>query len=179
MFKGMKFSPPKGLVMPFFLVILVAIVLLFLLRTTDGFGADVSNSVRMYDNNVKYNVGSVVSLNNVLYEMVEGAGAPGYSPLRPGDKLWQKLYDNNTVYKVGDVVRFRGSAYQMVEGAGAPGYPPLRPGDKLWAEQYSDSKIYSVGNTVTFQGSVYTMVEGAGAAGYNPARPGDRLWQKK
>lgn len=172
--KWLKFSGLKGLATPIFLV--VAVVLLFLVRfyNIDGFGADVSSSVRMYDNNVIYNVGSVVSLNNILYEMVEGAGAPGYSPLRQGDKLWQRLYDNNTVYKVGDVIRFRGSTYQMVEGAGAPGYPPLRPGDKLWAEQYSDSKIYSVGNTVTFQGGVYTMVEGAGTAGYNPERPGDK-----
>jgi hypothetical protein len=64
--------------------------------------------------------------------MVEGAGAPGYSPNRPGDKLWAQAYSNMRVYNPGDRVVYKGVTYNMVEGAGAAGYAPDRAGDRLW-----------------------------------------------
>jgi hypothetical protein len=45
----------------------------------------------IYDNGKTYKVGDRVSLNGKYYEMVEAAGAAGYSPLRQGDKLWRQL----------------------------------------------------------------------------------------
>jgi len=41
-----------------------------------------------YDNNKVYSVGDQVTMNGRTYKMVEAAGAAGYSPERPGDKLW-------------------------------------------------------------------------------------------
>ena len=98
----------------------------------EGFVVDSSAAMSPYDNTKTYNIGAIVSYNGSLYEMVQGAGAPGYAPLRPGDQLWQAVYNNNSVYTVGQIVRFQGNSYVMVEGAGAPGYAPLRPGDRLW-----------------------------------------------
>ena len=174
-----KFGLSGPLIKPLLVAIVVVGAIFLIVRNIDGFSPDISRAVRMYDNNVTYSPGTVISFNGVMYEMVEGAGAPGYAPLRPGDKLWQALYDNNVTYKVGDKVRYKGESFTMVEGAGAPGYAPDRPGDRLWAKAYSDSVIYRVGDKVSFNGTVYTMVEGAGAAGYSPNRPGDRLWQKQ
>jgi glyoxylate utilization-related uncharacterized protein len=174
-----KFALSGPLIKPLLVAIIVVGIIFLVVRNIDGFSPDVSNAIRMYDNSVTYSPGAVISFNGVLYEMVEGAGAPGYAPLRPGDKLWKALYDNNTTYQVGANVRYKGQSYTMVEGAGAPGYAPDRQGDKLWAKAYSDSVIYNVGDRVSFNGSVYKMVEGAGAAGYSPSRPGDRLWQKQ
>ena len=171
-----SFSSP--MIKPLLIAIIVVGLIFVLVRNIDAFSPDVSNAIRMYDNSITYSPGAVVSFNGKMYEMVEGAGAPGYPPLRPGDKLWQALYDNNTTYQVGAVVRYKGMMYQMVEGAGAPGYAPDRPGDRLWAQAYSNSAVYRVGDKVTFKGGMYRMVEGAGAAGYAPDRPGDRLWQK-
>jgi hypothetical protein len=173
-----KSSFSGSMLMPLLIAIIAAGLVFVLLRNIEAFSPDVSKSIRMYDNSVTYSPGAVVSFNGTMYEMVEGAGAPGYAPLRPGDKLWQALYDNNTTYQVGAVVRYKGAGYTMVEGAGAPGYAPDRPGDRLWARAYSDLVVYRVGDRVSFNGSLYQMVEGAGAAGYSPSRPGDRLWQK-
>ena len=156
----------------------VVALIYFVVHNIDGFAADISSSVSLYDNSKVYSPGSIVLFNNNMYEMVEGAGAPGYAPLRPGDQLWKELYDNNKIYKVGDVIRFKGASYTMVEGAGAPGYAPNRPGDKLWGQAYSNNVIYRPGDRVAFKGAVYRMVEGAGAAGYAPDRQGDRLWTR-
>ena len=173
-----KFSLSGPMMKPLLIAIVVVGLMFLLVRNIDAFSPDVSNSIRMYDNSVTYSPGAVVSFNGKLYEMVEGAGAAGYSPDRQGDQLWKPLYDNNTTYQVGAVVRYKGMTYQMVEGAGAAGYAPDRPGDKLWAQAYSNSAVYRVGDRVAFKGGMYSMVEGAGAAGYAPDRPGDRLWQK-
>ena len=43
---------------------------------------------RPYDNSVTYRVNDLVIFNNAIFKMQEGAGVPGYSPDRPGDKLW-------------------------------------------------------------------------------------------
>lgn len=151
---------------------------IFYLRRIDNFSPDISNAIKMYDNSVTYSPGAVISFNGKLFEMVDGAGAPGYPPSRPGDQLWKPLYDNNSTYKVGAVVRYKGMTYQMIEEAGSSGYAPDRPGDKLWAQAYSNSTIYRAGDRVAFKGGMYKMLEAAGASGYAPDRPGDRLWQK-
>jgi hypothetical protein len=44
-----------------------------------------------YSPSKTYAVGESVSFNGSTYRMVEGAGAPGYAPDRPGDRLWQKV----------------------------------------------------------------------------------------
>ena len=74
--------------------IAVVAVIYIVMNNIDGFAADISTSVSLYDNSKVYSVGSIVMFNNNMYEMVEGAGAPGYAPLRPGDNLWKELYDN-------------------------------------------------------------------------------------
>ena len=174
-----KFSLSSPMIIPLLIAIVVVGLIFILVRNIDAFSPDVSNAIRMYDNSITYSPGAVVSFNGTMYEMVEGPGAPGYPPLRPGDKLWQALYDNNITYQVGAVVRYKGMSYTMVESAGAPGYAPDRAGDKLWARTYSDSVVYRIGDRVIHNGSKYMMVEGAGASGYSPTRPGDRLWQKQ
>ena len=171
----------NNMVIPLIGALCVSVVLLVLNIgiSNEGFAVDSSAAISPYDNTKTYSVGAVVAFNGSLYEMVQGAGAPGYAPLRPGDQLWQAIYDNNAVYSVGQVVRFQGNSYVMVEGAGAPGYAPLRPGDRLWKKMYDNSKIYKVGDQVYFtDGNTYVMVEGAGAPGYAPLRPGDQLWKK-
>jgi len=45
----------------------------------------------VYSNTTTYKVGNVVIFNNSNYKMVEAAGSPGYSPDRPGDRLWVKV----------------------------------------------------------------------------------------
>ena len=124
----------NNMVIPLIGALCVSVVLLVLNIgiSNEGFAVDSSAAISPYDNTKTYSVGAVVAFNGSLYEMVQGAGAPGYAPLRPGDQLWQAIYDNNAVYSVGQVVRFQGNSYVMVEGAGAPGYAPLRPGDRLW-----------------------------------------------
>ena len=44
-----------------------------------------------YSGSKVYRVGDMVSFSGSTYKMVEGAGAPGYAPDRPGDRLWQKV----------------------------------------------------------------------------------------
>ena len=77
-------------------------------------------------------MGDVIRFRGSTYQMVEGAGAPGYPPLRPGDKLWAEQYSDSKIYSVGNTVTFQGGVYTMVEGAGAAGYNPARPGDRPW-----------------------------------------------
>jgi hypothetical protein len=91
-----------------------------------------------YSTTTVYKVGDSVLFNGVTYVMVEGAGQPGYPPLRAGDKLWKVFkgdYDNAKPYSVGDAVIFTNKAlYWMQESAGPAGYAPERPGDKLWVK---------------------------------------------
>ncbi len=160
-------------------LVLVAVLFVapILRRYAEGFQGSVTASLPMYDNSKIYQPGAIVTFDTEVYQMVEGAGAPGYAPNRPGDKLWRKLYDNQKIYTVGDRIVFKGQEYEMVEGAGAPGYAPDRPGDKLWAQPYNNGKVYNVGDKIAFEGRRYVMVEGAGAPGYAPNRPGDQLWR--
>jgi hypothetical protein len=44
-----------------------------------------------YNSGVVYNPGDICNINGTTYRMVEGAGRPGFSPLREGDKLWKAL----------------------------------------------------------------------------------------
>ena len=44
---------------------------------------------RPYDPSKTYQVNDHIIFNNGIFRMQEGAGAPGYNPNRPGDKLWQ------------------------------------------------------------------------------------------
>jgi hypothetical protein len=88
-----------------------------------------------YSATVKYSPGSIVTFQGVPYIMVEGAGSPGYPPLRAGDNLWKVfkgVYEPAVTYKVGEAIIQNKKLYWMREGAGAPGYAPDRVGDKLW-----------------------------------------------
>jgi len=49
-----------------------------------------------YDETTIYDIDDLVLFNNDVYIMVEPAGAPGYGPTRPGDKLWQNLGSFNS-----------------------------------------------------------------------------------
>ena len=56
----------------------------------------------LYTDAVTYVPGNVVSFRSNKFIMIEGAGAPGYSPGRPGDQLWTRLnFDINTIYITG------------------------------------------------------------------------------
>jgi len=44
-----------------------------------------------YSNSKTYRVGDQVIFNGATYKMVEAAGAAGYAPDRPGDKLWSMI----------------------------------------------------------------------------------------
>jgi hypothetical protein len=44
-----------------------------------------------YSNSVIYTVKDLIIWRDVIYEMREGAGAPGYNPDRQGDRLWQRI----------------------------------------------------------------------------------------
>jgi len=48
-------------------------------------------AIPTYDNNKTYAVGAKIKFQGQNYKMQEAAGAPGYAPNRPGDKLWVKL----------------------------------------------------------------------------------------
>lgn len=100
-----------------------------------------TSSAPAYSSTKTYSVGDKVSFKGSIYTMVEGAGAPGFAPDRPGDRLWQikpstptaaAAYSATKTYSVGDTISFNGSTYKMVEGAGSPGFAPDRPGDRLW-----------------------------------------------
>lgn len=52
-----------------------------------------------YDSSKVYRVNDRIIYNNGIFIMQEGAGAPGYNPSRPGDKLW-KLKGSYANYKV-------------------------------------------------------------------------------
>ena len=44
-----------------------------------------------YDASVIYTVKDLIIWRDIIYEMREGAGAPGYNPDREGDRLWARL----------------------------------------------------------------------------------------
>jgi hypothetical protein len=175
---GKKINLSGPMIIPLLAAIIVASLGFLLVRNIDAFSPDVSNSIRMYDNSVKYTPGAVVFFNGKLYEMVEGSGSAGYIPDKQDEEYWKPLYDNNVTYQVGAIVRYKGMTYRMIEAAGASGNPPDHPGKKFWAPVYNKSEIYRVGDVISFKGTLYKMVEAAGAAGYTPDRPNDRLWQK-
>ncbi len=52
-----------------------------------------------YSDSKTYEVNDHIIFNNGIFTMQEGAGAPGYNPSRPGDKLWKldKSYANYRV----------------------------------------------------------------------------------
>ena len=131
------------------IVYLVVSVEPFATLPTNAFDiADLKEPINAYDNGKVYSVGSIVKLNGSVYKMVEGIGAAGYSPERPGDKAWSKInkYDNSVVYTVGNVVDVNGAIYKMVEGIGASGYSPERPGDKAWERVKTTSKMSNTFN---------------------------------
>ena len=53
-----------------------------------GLVAPPAKTPKPYDNGKVYVVGDLVIFKGKTYKMVEGAGAAGYNPERPGDKLW-------------------------------------------------------------------------------------------
>lgn len=175
---GKKLNLSGPMIIPLLAAIVVASLGFLLVRNIDAFSPDVSNSIRMYDNTVRYTPGAVVFFNGKLYEMVEAARSSGNIPDKQDEDIWKPLYDNNVTYQVGAIVRYKGMTYRMIEAAGSSGNPPDRPGKKFWAPVYNNSEIYRIGDTISFKGSMYKMIESAGAAGYAPDRPNDRLWQK-
>lgn len=44
-----------------------------------------------YDETVVYNVDDLIIFQQNVHKMVEGAGAAGYNPARPGDRLWTRI----------------------------------------------------------------------------------------
>ena len=44
-----------------------------------------------YDETVVYHVDDLIIFQENVHKMVEGAGAPGYNPARPGDRLWTRI----------------------------------------------------------------------------------------
>jgi len=148
-----------------FAIVLLSILYILALKYIDTFAsgptnafdiADLNEPISAYDNGKIYSVGSIVKLNGNIYKMVEGIGAAGYSPERPGDKSWSKInkYDNSVVYTVGNVVDVNGAIYKMVEAIGASGYSPERPGDKSWQRVKTTSKM---SNTFNYRAPWYVQ----------------------
>jgi hypothetical protein len=55
-----------------------------------GLVAPVAKIPVEYDDGKVYAVGDLVIFKGIIYKMVESAGAAGYRPDRPGDRLWAK-----------------------------------------------------------------------------------------
>jgi len=50
----------------------------------------------LYDPEIIYEPGNIISQNNVKYFMIEGANQPGFSPSRQGDQLWKPFTGSST-----------------------------------------------------------------------------------
>lgn len=70
--------------------------------------ADLNEPINAYDNGKIYSVGSIVKLNGNIYKMVDGTGAAGYSPERPGDKAWERV---KTTSKMSNTFNYRAPWY--------------------------------------------------------------------
>ena len=58
---------------------------------TQNVAAPVAPAPPAYSGATVYHVGDTITFAGASYKMVEGAGAPGFAPDRPGDHLWQKV----------------------------------------------------------------------------------------